>query len=344
MQKYNKSVSAHYTADDVLRPSYSLRRHDTKAGRTYAAIPHDLLAGGQIYVLPSVTTVLDAVVANDELVEWQMSMGKDRAAFVAERAAHYGTLMHIAFGQFMSNKMFALDYAELFVQQYKREHGIRYDVSDFVERLQEDLTAFAQWVHDYNVKPIAVEIPLANLLGYAGTIDLVAEIDYEEKGFFGEVYKTGDKKGLPKETTEISRKIVIVDFKSNRKTFHFANKIQVEGFYRNLWNTHLLGKEGADKYAANHSFLWRPSTTEARISYAFTEQTDPNIVEAGQMYLKLYKLLETMPADKTTTVIEPETVLVYGEATKWHTATVGEVIQGMYQQNLNETETEGPND
>lgn len=331
----NNDVSAAYVQQG-LKPSYFLRRQDTKAGRSYARIPYDITKE-KVYLLPSVTTILDKVVGNDELIEWQMSMGKDRAAFIAEKAAHYGSLMHIAFAVFLETREFNLDTCELFVQQYKRDKGIRYDVSDFTERLKEDLIAFAQWIYDYKVEPIAIEIPLADsVLGYAGTIDLVAFIEVEEKGFFGETYKTGDKKGLPKESSRKVRTCAIIDFKSNRKTFHFSNTLQVEGFYRALWNRHIMNMREENstihpnpEFIATASFLWRPSTTETKISYAFSEQTSEAMAQAGEHYLALYNMLEAKPADKKAAVIADNVILRFGSEPvgTWETKTQEDIVQ-----------------
>lgn len=50
------------------------------------------------------------------------------------------------------------------------------DFINYAEDLKKDILSFAQFVIDYDVKPLCIEQSLYSSKGYAGMIDLVANI------------------------------------------------------------------------------------------------------------------------------------------------------------------------
>src|SRR5690606_1373581 len=110
--------------------------------------------------------------------------------------------------------------------------------SDWITEIKKDILAFAQFMIAKNVKPIAIEIVLFHPEdNYAGAIDIVCEMDEEEKGFFGETYASGARKGEPKESKRTIRVNAIVDIKSGRKGFHESHEIQLHA-YKEMFQVH----------------------------------------------------------------------------------------------------------
>jgi len=86
---------------------------------------------------------------------------------------------------------------------------------EWVTKIRKDVLAFAQFVRDYNVKPLAVEIGLVHPdYHYAGCIDLPCVMTDP---------KTGET--FP----------AIVDFKSGRKGFWEEHELQLH-LYKWMWN------------------------------------------------------------------------------------------------------------
>jgi hypothetical protein len=85
----------------------------------------------------------------------------------------------------------------------------------WTEDLKKDILCFAQFMIDYNVRPLAIELILWHPDDmYAGAIDLVAEIDYKK-----------------------SRITVIIDLKSGKKGFYESHEIQLVA-YKEMFNIH----------------------------------------------------------------------------------------------------------
>lgn len=122
---------------------------------------------------------------------------------------------------------------------------------------------------DTDLKPLAIELVLTNPQdGYAGAIDLCAEITIEEKGFFGDVYKTGANAGKPKETKRQRRIRAIIDFKSGRKGFFPEHEVQLLA-YKTMWNMHF------EKYPVEKVFNWSPKDWRGTTpTYNFKDQTE----------------------------------------------------------------------
>lgn len=127
------------------------------------------------------------------------------------------------------------------------------------------------------------KIMLVHPDGYAGTIDLVCEIDLTEKGIWGEVYLQGPRKGEPKETLKTRRTIAAVDFKSGRKGFYAEHEIQLES-YRSLV------KENFPNINIEKIYNWRPTDWKEKPKYAFKDQSDSIEKEKFEAIIAMAKI------------------------------------------------------
>ncbi|OQB04017.1 MAG: hypothetical protein BWY21_02110 [Parcubacteria group bacterium ADurb.Bin216] len=144
----------------------------------------------------------------------------------------------------------------------------------WVEELKKDILAFAQFIIDRKVKPLAIEVCLYHPTdGYAGAIDLVAELDFDRK-----------------------RITALIDLKSGRKNFYPSHEIQL-GAYREMWKIHFPDKP-VDKI-----FNWSPKDFRGKTpTYNLKDQTESKNI-AKLPYLVELSRIETEKRDDTVTVI-----------------------------------------
>lgn len=267
-------------------PPYTLKRFRSSSGgkqRYYYE-----MVGDTPILYSSLTTMLAKAYPEEfnALEEWRVSMrvqGKDPDKIAQERA-DYGTIMHILYGHFLVGKEIPVTISGL--TEYLKSDEVDdqstvekiVNKSKLVEELVKDLLSFAQWVKDFNVRPLAIELMLRDPDLKVGTpIDLYAEMDLPIKGNFGEVYKQGPNKGLPKESTQILPVRVIVDFKSGKKGFYAKHALQLE-----------IGKRIFLKNYPNEKvdFIYNFSPKDWRTSpsYNFTDQSNsPYLIEIEEV-------------------------------------------------------------
>jgi hypothetical protein len=175
--------------------------------------------------------------------------------------------------------------------------NIPLDRLSWADELKRDVLAFAQFMIDCNVKPLAIEICLYHPTdGYAGAIDIVCELDIEEKGFFGEVYASGANKGNPKETKQVRRVRAIVDIKSGRKGFYESHEIQLQA-YKEMWNIHFPAEEGFIDDIKLYN--WSPKEWRSAPSYNLKDQTESRNAKKLPYLVSLAKIED----DKRTNMV-----------------------------------------
>lgn len=220
-----------FITDGFIRPVAPIRRFSQGKNRFYYRVEAD----GEITLFSSGTTLIKDGYSESEifLEEWRNKLkaeGKD-PIYELMYAAMRGTLLHVLAGDFIQqkeislsnlNRYFAQNHPDITTQAYYTEVILRDTLW-----LQKGLLAFAQFVKEYNVKPLAIELILSSeKYGVASPVDLICSMDIEEKGFFGEVYKSGVNKDKPKESKQTKTIIAIVDFKSS-KAFYDKHELQL---------------------------------------------------------------------------------------------------------------------
>jgi hypothetical protein len=128
------------------------------------------------------------------------------------------------------------------------------------------MAAFIQFFIDFEVVPLGIEYVLLSEKGFGTLIDLVCKITVDQKGYWGEVYKSGDRKGQPKETSERVTKTAIINFKSGRKGFFRSNGIQIE-CERQLW------EENFPDMPIDMAMNWAPNEWTANPGYHVKDWT-----------------------------------------------------------------------
>jgi hypothetical protein len=255
---------------------------DAPEGRYYVSLSKE--RNDMVYV-PSVTTIVRHTTKMPfHLLQWYAKHGFEKAEEIKTQSAEYGTLMHITIANYLMQRKLNLSAIPTVIEQYKLEKRITYDTSDWNTHLRQDLLAFHQFALDYAIEPIAIEIPLVSKHGYGGAIDLTCMATFKQKGFWGEVYKSGENKGLPKETFQHVTETVMVDFKSGRHGFYEEHELQLDGFYRPLWN------ENFSEHPIKRTFNWSPKDWTSSPSYNFTEQTGKSSQDEALLHLRKFQM------------------------------------------------------
>jgi len=303
-------VRAMYFDDTALQlPPTPLYRIDVKGSRHYFTISDLTRTNGEddLIFYSGVTTITGSTLPKPEaLVKWIADMGYENARNYRDERASYGTLMHTIFAHLLINGSIDLDEVDSLVDQYVKREGQSVDVWQWADDLKQDIIAFVQFVHDYDVKPLAIEISLrSEAWGVAGTVDLPCLMTIEQKGFWGETYQSGPRKGEPKETKQALRVPAIIDFKSGRKSYAGDQGAAAQlRLYEILWNDN-FGKIEIAGMPSDQNFVrlfnWSPKDWKTNPGYHLVDQTEAFSKEQAQVMLEMYQLREKPIEEKTKT-------------------------------------------
>ena len=251
----------------------------------------------KLHIMPSVTTVISRARGMDiGLVKWYAEKGFEAANEYKEERAHYGTFMHGLFAKFLIEREIDLDLTSERIDQYIEINKLPLTFKKYTNEVNKNILALAQWIIDYNVRPLAVEIALASLeLGVAGMVDLPCLIDIKVDGLSDtEFYASGPRKNQPKEIKVLKTIEIIVDFKSGENFFE-THQIQLE-LYRRMFNE-VFGRN------IEKTYNWAPNKWRGtKPTYKFVEQTTKRNGEekTGKSKTDLYLELGKMNVKKHT--------------------------------------------
>jgi hypothetical protein len=167
----------------------------------------------------SVTTIISRYEKTSPfLIKWYADNGEQAYEMMQERA-HYGTFMHMTWGDLIRGKSVGLSEYELEarIQDYLAQRGLvpwKIDIPRWKRDAKQDVLGFIQWAQDVRLRPMALEYCFVNDR-FSGAIDLVAEITINGKKKF--------------------RGPAIIDFKTGRSGFWNSYAVQLFG-YRDGWN------------------------------------------------------------------------------------------------------------
>lgn len=248
-----------YILDD---PGYTLYRFDNQGLRNYLKVIDGHIVGHG----PSVTSVIHAMAPmSPYLLKWYADLGYKEARRVLDESALYGTFVHIIFGNLLLGETLDLgDTLEGRIIDFIASQGERPEslpVGEWVRNCRQDVVGFIQWVHDYQVEPIAIEMPLfkGEDKPFGGTLDLVAKITH------------GDQ-----------RVTALIDFKTGRKDFYESHEIQLFAL-KDLWEYNWeLPIDRLFNYGCKD---FRIPIGKTVTPYRFKDQTDSRHAWKWQYYL-----------------------------------------------------------
>jgi len=253
-------AKAVYTNLPTLPPV--LRRIDSSSNRFY----YDVDASGNPEFFPSVTTIIDACAPMPYgLKRWYAEMGWEKAQEQMNRAAHYGTFMHIMISEFLTRGQITLDSEiDIRVKAYHDEENLDFDNKWWAESIRKDVLSFAAFANEKNLKVLAIEIPLKSRKGYAGTIDIVCELEFAKKTVRA-----------------------IIDMKSGKKGFYETHEIQLAA-YRDMWN------ENFPELPVTMVFNWAPKDWMKDPTFTLTNQTESENAAKWPYYLEMFRRFEAV--------------------------------------------------
>lgn len=305
-----EEVKALYSSDKlILTPSYKLYRLNGGDVRFYYTID-PTTKEPEFYT--SWTSLISAnLPPNEYLIKWRIEMGEQAArAYMMERAS-YGTFMHGQLEKFMIEREYDLDLLYDRLLEWEISKSGHPNARNWYWEMRKDILSFVQFAADVDLEPFAIEIAIASpSSGAAGSLDLVCKMNIEEKGFWGETYKSGENKGEPKETKQTNRIRAIVDFKSGKHGFYDGHIIQLHG-YRKTWN------ENFPDVQIDRVFNWAPNEWRDNPGYKLEEQTDK---WQGKL---LEPLIEQNKIRVEYGNIKPKDVMKIGGMAKFGTDVVG---------------------
>jgi len=303
-----ESVSTEWFDSTALRlPPYKVGRVSYgNYGRSYVRINEDGTLETPFRLYTSLTTAISTCAPTEKpLLEWYCNLGMAEADRQLRISQHYGTLMHEMFGVWLKEGQFDFGMVQPMIDGYlKAKDFWQPEVKTWERKLKFDLAAFCHFTRERNVTPLGIEYVLLSERGFGTLIDLVCDMDISETGFFGEVYKSGDNKGQPKETKRRKRIRAIINFKSGRHAFYRTNGIQIE-CEKQLW------EENFPDMPLDAAFNWSPKEWEKEPGYNLKDWTgDISQKEVDAVMA----LAEVRFAQKA---INKEYVEIYG--TQWKT-------------------------
>jgi hypothetical protein len=240
-----KMKAVFFDKSALIEPAYSVYQLNSKNHRYYYRYNEQ----GEPEFYPSVTTILSQTLPKSPfLVEWIAKQGLEESErYKMERAA-YGTFMHAQFETLLIERQYDLDLLKSRLKEYIEQQNLPADFIYYADDLKRDVLAFAQFVIDYDVKPLAVEISMVHPeKNYAGMVDLVCSM----------LTKPGANERIN----------AIVDFKSGRKGFYEEMEIQLH-LYRDMWNYNF------PQHPVERLFNFAPKDWRKKPSYHLKEQTN----------------------------------------------------------------------
>lgn len=275
--------AVYFNANALREPAYRLYQLNSDGYRYYYRFD----ANGEPEFFPSVTTLLKQVMPTPPgLLDWIAANGKDGAAEKRDLAASYGTFMHGQFESLIINRRYNFDAVPAVLLDYMSRNNVPESYfNQWIVKIRKDVLAFAQFVRDWNVRPLAVEIGLVHPLHrYAGCLDLPCEMTD------------------PKTLKDFR---AIVDFKSGRKGFYEEHELQLH-LYKDMWNWNYPDDQ------VERVFNFSPKDWRTKPTYNLKEQTDSVNAEKIPFLLQL-AAIEDDKRDNTLTIVRGVLDLDHGK-------------------------------
>lgn len=311
----------------LIEPTYSLLkrtqvvyRANVNGNRVYYTLDADNTPNFRI----SLTTMIRATCPKPEqLIKWIADQGYEESKRYMEERASYGSLLHYLIGKLITDKKFDFDFTHQICADIAAFEKWQYK-DHWASDLNDDIAAFMQFVIDYKVHPLAVELVLVSEKdGYGTAIDLVCEMTIQEDGFDeNDPYKSGARKGQPREVKVDKKITALMNFKSRRTgSFYEDEEVQLE-FEKRLFN------ENYPEIHIDKIYNWSPKEWRGITpTYALKDQSDSLNIGKANAILEIARieLFKKMPVQ---TIVSGN--VKFGEMPKIEYVSVEEIIRNKH--------------
>lgn len=276
-----KMAPLYFDTDALVQQPLPLYRLDSANHRYYYTFGGD----GEPMFFTSVTTLIkNTMPTSPYLIKWLIDKGGDSGKEEAMERAVYGTFMHIQCSELLINGTYDLDKLEGKLKLTLEAEKMPPERIKWADELKKDILSFAQFIIDRKVKPLAIEICLYHPTdGYAGALDLVAELDFDKK-----------------------RIRAIIDLKSGRKGFYESHEVQL-GAYLEMW------KKWYPEKPIDKVFNFSPKAWTKSPTYNLKDQTASKNIAKLPHLVELSKI-EADKRDDTITIVSGKIDLAKGLA------------------------------
>lgn len=240
--------ATYFDSDSLIEPTYKLWQLNSNGHRYYYRYDEK----GNPEFFPSVTTILSQTLPKSKyLIKWIAETGTEEAERYMHERGMYGTFMHAEYEELLINRKYDLDGLKSKLKKYIETNRLPDDFIYYADELKKDILSFAQFIKDYDVRPLAVEIALVHPYHiYAGMIDCPCSM----------LSKIGCEKRIN----------AIIDFKSGKKGFYEEAEIQL-AMYRDMWNVNF------EEHPIDRVYNFAPKNWGKKPTYHLKDQTDsPN--------------------------------------------------------------------
>lgn len=280
----------------IQLPNYKVGRVNFGKGRSYIKIEADGQLAQPFRLYTSLTTsIAQSMPTPQALEDWKMMHGKKEADRLMKVAAHYGTLMHLEIGKFIKEKAYDLDTCQQVVEDYLSDENFwDNDCVLWADKLKEDLLAFVKFYNDYEIVPLGLEyVLLSDDRGFGTPIDLVCLMTVTEDSVNpNDPYKSGPRRGEPRECKIRVQKRAVINFKSGRKGFYETHGIQME-CEKLLWD------ENFPESPIDIAMNWAPADWKGAPNYKIKEWQGTTGKDEIEAILKLAQIRYQSKAEKS---------------------------------------------
>jgi len=261
-------ISQWFDQDAIRLPDYKVGRIYHGNGRFYIKLDMDGNPVSPIKIYSSLTTAISQSSPMPRpLLAWYTTHGLEEADRLLKIAQSYGSLLHEEIGRYLTSELYDFDTTKESVADYlTRTSYYQPECDTWGDDLKYDMAAFIAFAQEYEIKALGIEYVLLSERGFGTMIDLVCDLVWPVKGFHGEVYKSGDRKGEPKETTVRMQKRAIINFKSGRHGFYDSHGLQ-------LTCEKMLWEENFPDLPVDLALNWSPSEWRSNPSWNLKDWT-----------------------------------------------------------------------
>lgn len=295
-----EQVRAEYLDNAITEPPVTLYRIDDRGLRMYYSL--DGKFNPTFY--GSSTTIKSLVTPTPRaIIDKEIRMGSEAFRAYRDNRASFGTFWHIMASVLTREGEFNLGNLQDNIERWASMESIS-DTEGWHEDAWKGLMSWMQTMNDYEIIPLAIEVPLAHPEGFAGTIDLVCEMNaakYTEK--------------TPPENR--NRIIAIIDWKTGYIYPDHAIQLFIN---KRIWE-HNFPNKAIDRV---YNWTWRDWKTKP--SYDLRNQTDSEEAGLIKHYIDIWK---TKFYNKPRTIKTANGVLSIGESVSglWQEKTIEQYVR-----------------